>query len=206
MAVALEQHLKSVIDCSRIDRVTCRVKSVEKFVAKAIKCDKDGHPKYSIPLIQIQDQIGARIIVFYKQDVRTVETLVNEYFRPIESQEKEPVGLEFGYESLHYILRYPKEELVYNEASGIDFFELQIKTLFQHAWAEAEHDMRYKTTVDLTKDQRRLFAFAASQAWGADKVFENLFDEIYTNQSSNALEEEKQDTRQICTQGVSDDQ
>jgi len=79
------------------------------------------------------------------------------------------------------ILLYPKYEIHYEEASGVNFFELQIKTLFQHAWAEAEHDLRYKALVDITKEQNKLFAFTAGQAWGADKIFEDLFHQIYGN-------------------------
>jgi ppGpp synthetase/RelA/SpoT-type nucleotidyltranferase len=58
------------------------------------------------------------------------------------------------------------------------FFELQIKTLFQHAWAEANHDLAYKPLVPMSAHQRRLIAFTAAQAWGADQVFAQLVDEI----------------------------
>ena len=58
------------------------------------------------------------------------------------------------------------------------FFELQIKTLFQHAWAEADHDLGYKPgTVPLTSAQRRKIAFTSAQAWGADHMFDELFRE-----------------------------
>ena len=185
MASELEQHLKTVIEHPRIDRIICRVKSVDKFIEKAKKKKEDGTLKYSNPLLQIQDQIGARIIVFYKQDVQDIKYQIESFFNHIEELEKEAPGLEFGYESLHYILRYPKNEIPYAEASELDFFELQIKTLYQHAFAEAEHDMRYKYRGYLTKEQKRLFAFAAAQAWGADKVFEDLYQEIAENECLN---------------------
>ena len=55
------------------------------------------------------------------------------------------------------------------------FFELQIRTLFQHAWAEAEHDVGYKPTQPLKLEERRKIAFTAAQAWGADTIFQELF-------------------------------
>jgi GTP pyrophosphokinase len=56
------------------------------------------------------------------------------------------------------------------------FFELQIKTLFQHAWSEAEHDLGYKPGMKpLTPDETRRLAFTAAQAWGADHIFDELF-------------------------------
>ena len=59
------------------------------------------------------------------------------------------------------------------------FFELQIKTLFQHAWSEAEHDIGYKEgQKPLDLDQKRRLAFTSAQAWGADRVFDELFREL----------------------------
>ena len=53
-----------------------------------------------------------------------------------------------------------------------------MKTLFQHAWSEAEHDLGYKPgTVPLTSDEKRRLAFTAAQSWGADRVFDELFQE-----------------------------
>jgi ppGpp synthetase/RelA/SpoT-type nucleotidyltranferase len=64
------------------------------------------------------------------------------------------------------------------EDESIQFFELQIKTLFQHAWSEAEHDLGYKPTTILTSAQKKRLAFTAAQAWGADQIFDELFREI----------------------------
>jgi len=59
-----------------------------------------------------------------------------------------------------------------------EFFELQVKTLFQHAWSEANHDLGYKPgAVPLTADAQRRLAFTAAQAWGADHIFDELFGE-----------------------------
>jgi len=82
---------------------------------------------------------------------------------------------EFGYFGKHFILKIPKEV----GASGdIKFFELQIKTLFQHSWAEANHDIFYKSRIKLSQTQKRKVAFTAAQAWGADQIFNDLNNEI----------------------------
>lgn len=43
------------------------------------------------------------------------------------------------------------------EDESVAFFELQIKTLFQHAWSEAEHDLGYKPSTVLSSDQKSVW-------------------------------------------------
>ena len=74
LATRLEAHLRTVFDrCARIDRISVRAKSVDRFVAKAEK-EINGKRKYDDPLTQIQDQLGARIVTFYKSDVERLTT------------------------------------------------------------------------------------------------------------------------------------
>ncbi|WP_244619298.1 hypothetical protein [Rhizobium sp. 18055] len=66
-----------------------------------------------------------------------------------------------------------------------NFFEIQVKTLFQHAWSEANHDLGYKPESDrLTSDQNRLLAFASAQAWGADRAFDELFIDLHSTRKN----------------------
>lgn len=177
----LEAHLRGVV-CGypRIDRISVRAKGVARFVEKAKK-EKDGAPKYSDPLNQIQDQVGARIVTYYLSDVEQLSSRIEAYFAPVEVQHVVPDSpREFGYEGKHYILFIPDDvkDPAANEEDSPTFFELQIKTLFQHAWGEADHDLIYKPSGDLTPDQRRRVAFTAAQAWGADRMFQELAQEL----------------------------
>ena len=172
----LELLLTENITCPRIDDIACRAKSVQSFVTKAFSKRKDGSVKYTKPLQEIQDQIGARIVTFYKSDVEVLKAEVYELFRGIEQEHHIPKREDqFGYEGLHFILHFP-HELVPKEYKEYapQFFELQIKTLFQHAWSEAEHDLGYKGR-GLNSDAKRKLAFTAAQAWGADEIFNELF-------------------------------
>jgi len=181
LASRLEAHLHGVFDgYHRIDRISVRAKSVDRFVAKAEK-KIDGKPKYSDPLTQIQDQLGARIVTFYKSDVDRLTAEVVKYFRHIESVQILPDSeSEFGYEGRHFVLFIPRDifDDKIKEDESITFFELQIKTLFQHAWSEAEHDLGYKPSTVLSSDQKKRLAFTAAQAWGADQIFDELYRKI----------------------------
>lgn len=181
LARDLEAYLKNLLsDSERIDRVCARAKTVGRFVAKAEKID-NGVRKYTDPLNQIQDQVGARVVTFYLSDIDLLSKTVESYFRPIEFRTIVPDSdYEFTYFGRHYILLLPSD-VVRKESCGIlPFFELQLKTLFQHAWSEANHDLGYKPEKDLSSDNKRKIAFTSAQAWGADQMFNELHREIGT--------------------------
>lgn len=180
IAGKLEALLRDILSGQpRIDRISTRPKSVERFVDKANAVTRDGKPKYDDPLHQIQDQIGARIITFYKDDVQRISHEVQRYFHAIESKNVVPEDeWKFGYFGNHHVLMLQKD--LVDPAFDNDLvpycFELQIKTLFQHAWSEANHDLGYKPGQHpLESDELRQLAFTSAQAWGADRVFNELF-------------------------------
>jgi ppGpp synthetase/RelA/SpoT-type nucleotidyltranferase len=184
LASTLANH---IADCfkgqPRIDRISARAKDVSSFLNKAEKMD-GRRRKYSEPLHQIQDQVGARIITFYRSDADRLDKIVGKYFRAIESKDHVPDSeWEFGYFGRHHVLVIPSDVIDddWDKAMVPKFFELQIKTLFQHAWSEAEHDVGYKEgEKPLSLDQKRRLAFTSAQAWGADRIFEELFQELLT--------------------------
>ena len=182
LAARLTDHLvSSLAGMPRIDRVSARAKTPQRFLGKAQKLNTDGSRKYSDPLDQVQDQIGARVIVFYLKDVEAISETVERYYTRIERKDLVPESLhEFGYVGKHYILTLPED--VFDDGADRDrlprFFELQVKTLFQHAWSEAEHDLGYKPEEPLTALQTRQVAFTAAQAWGADQIFASLHAEL----------------------------
>lgn len=183
MAKNLEDYVTSLISerrVERIDRISARAKDPARFDAKATKKTKEGEYKYQDPLEQIQDQIGLRIVVFYLSDVDVIEEeLVNRFFQRIERKEITPDDTwQFSYFGRHFILQLPNE--AFTEGSDRDAlpfcFELQVKTLFQHAWSEAGHDLAYKPMQgELSDEETRKLAYTAAQAWGADQVFHELF-------------------------------
>ncbi|MGB2174818.1 MAG: hypothetical protein ACPH06_07865 [Flavobacteriaceae bacterium] len=165
----------------RIDRISIRAKSIDRFLKKSKKILDNGSLKYNDPINQIQDQIGARVIVLYLDDVKVVETELKKYYTPIEEQKLVPDSeKEFDYEGKHFVLLLPSDVLPedVNENLSPQFFELQIKTLYQHAFSEASHDLAYKPEISLTREQKRKVAFTSAQSWGADQIFSELSKEL----------------------------
>jgi ppGpp synthetase/RelA/SpoT-type nucleotidyltranferase len=159
----------------RIDRITTRVKTIDSFVGKAQRIDPDaGKPRYTYPLEEIQDQIGARIVVFYRSLIDPVTEKVLTEIQEVENRLKEQPALSFGYEARHLVCFIPPD-IRATHHPPIEVFELQISTLFQYAWSQAEHDVGYKPQGELSYDDRRRMAWAAAQAWGADVIFDELW-------------------------------
>jgi len=174
----LKGYIESLIqDFIRVDGIYTRAKSVDSFIKKAEQID-NGIVKYKDPINQIQDQIGARIVVNYLSDVKRIkEEFVELYFKHIENKRIVPDSdKEFGYFGEHYILLLPEDVIdgFENEENCPVLFEMQIHTLFQHAWGEANHDLAFKGDKELDSLSKRKVAFTSAQAWGADLIFEEL--------------------------------
>jgi ppGpp synthetase/RelA/SpoT-type nucleotidyltranferase len=180
IAQKLETHLAdNLASFSRVDQVRVRVKTVSSFCAKARTKSESGGPKYRDPLNQIQDQVGARVVVYFLEDVAAVSKIVEKYYKAIERQTVVPDSVkEFGYEGKHYIFFIPEEFLLQSSVKNYPtFFELQVRTLFQHAWSQLEHGLGYKPSKSVPPQERRKTAFTAAQAWGADRIFQELLDD-----------------------------
>ncbi len=177
IALALEDQLNAILkNIPHIDRISCRVKGIESFLAKAGKLRPDGSPKYEVPMKEIQDMIGARVVVYYKTDMPSIKEIIKSHFIRVEETKVEPDDVsKFGYEGFHMVCFIPNTIFSSREYPDVnDFFELQIKTLYQHAWSQSNHGLGYKPGAELSAEDQRMLALIAAQSWGADKVLSEL--------------------------------
>ena len=187
-AEAIADFLEDVLgQHSAVCSVKTRPKGIDSFLEKAERKD-DGTPRYSDPLNQIQDQIGALVTTRFLGDVDVVESIVHDSFRPIEKKMIQPDSeYEFGYVGRHFILFIPTD--VWSPITShppIRFFELQIKTLFQYAWSETNHKIGYKQLSRLDVEERKLTAYIAAQAWGADRAVNELYEKVLKKSEDGA--------------------
>src|SRR3954452_23396265 len=147
--------------------ITGRTKTVASFAAKAIR-SIDGEPLYADPLTEITDVVGVRVITYLQSDVAAVAQLFADQLTIIDDRD---LGQEtardgrFGYASRHLLL---SSGAVRERPASV-----QVRTVFQHAWAEFEHDIRYKGTVpaEHAPDLDRRFTLAAGLLELADREF-----------------------------------
>jgi hypothetical protein len=79
----------------------------------------------------------------------------------------------FGYLSYHLICKISPNRLLlpeYEKYKDIKF-EIQIRSILQHAWAEIEHDIGYKSSLGIPKELKRKFSRIAGLLETADENF-----------------------------------
>jgi putative GTP pyrophosphokinase len=171
LAQALESEVLDLLrGVPHVDRVYFRAKEPCSFAKKAASGD------YEYPMVEIEDQVAGRVLVFFLDDVSAIVSRIRANFATVEARKRTPEKHDvFGYESYHCIFTIPPKVKPVDWGTLVDppvTFELQVRTLFQHAWAEPQHDVGYKGAPDAPRDGLRELAWAASSAWGADRGFQ----------------------------------
>jgi predicted RNase H-like nuclease/ppGpp synthetase/RelA/SpoT-type nucleotidyltranferase len=165
--------------------VTGRTKSVESFAGKAARRGADGELLYADPLHDITDQIGVRVITYVLSDVAAVADLMGDQ---VIVKDDRDMGREtasqgrFGYASRHLLIALDaarESQPAYAQLRG-RVASVQIRTVLQHAWAEFEHDIRYKGTVpdEHAREFDRRFTLAAGLLELADREFSTIRDRL----------------------------
>ncbi|GAB3940761.1 GTP pyrophosphokinase [Corynebacterium tapiri] len=159
------------------DRVTARVKTWPSLKAKARKRRSDGQLAYAEPWTDIHDIVGVRVNVFHSTEIPLAIEVLSQWFEVVRSVDKAAetrVAGGFGYGSHHLVLRVPESSTDLAEYSGFTF-EVQVRTVLQHAWAEFEHDIRYKHGSEpLDPQVDRAFTLAAGLIELADQQFDQI--------------------------------
>lgn len=181
VARTLEVELSGMLaGLPHIDRVYFRSKDVASFIEKA-QAMEEGRPKYDHPLEEIEDQIAGRVLVFYRPDIAAVLNALNGKWRKAEQEHRRAASTsQFDYETTHRVCVITPDMCPPQWADLEDpptTFELQIRTLAQHAWSEPQHAF-YKNRGGLKESSERKLYWAAASAWGIDSIWEELQHEL----------------------------
>ena len=211
LVVAGEQFLAlvtSILDDAGINylTVTGRTKTVASFAEKARRT-RDGVPLFAEPLAEIGDTIGIRVITYVHSDVAAVADLLRDQ---VVVHDDRDMGREtaqegrFGYASRHLQIGLDaarEGQSGYEQLRG-RHAQVQIRTVLQHAWAEFEHDIRYKGTIpdEHASDFDRRFTLAAGLLELADQEFSTIRDTLRStpteaNEAADASDPSSQDPR-----------
>ena len=175
----VENTVKNIIKSESINvhEIIGRVKTVESLQGKVKRKNYSN-------LAEITDLCGIRIITYFSDDVDRIAELISQEFEvDVENtidKRKSEDPTKFGYVSLHYVVSLKEENsssILYRRFENIKL-EIQIRTVMQHAWAEIEHDLGYKSKEDIPDQYRRQFSRLAGLIELADENFLQLKNNI----------------------------
>lgn len=164
-AVKLKILLIDLLDAHNIKYqvVEARAKEVDSFREKITRAGK----VYDNPLADLSDLCGARVIVYYKDDVEKVDAMLASQFSVIERvtihQQDSLDADRFGYLSSHFVVKLDEKRHNLDEWKFAIKFraEIQVRTVIQHAWSAVSHALQYKKETAIpSRLRRRLFRIA----------------------------------------------
>jgi len=146
--------LENVIQENNIEfsSISYRAKTLKSFL------EKINRKKYSDPFKKVTDFAGVRLVFLYKSDFEKIEQIIKENFIYIKPTDKlNDKGTDkFGYSAKHYDVQLSRKHSGprYNNLKKINC-EIQVRTVFQDAWALLDHHLVYKNEVSIPEYLKR---------------------------------------------------
>ena len=178
-------------------QIAHRIKTRDSVAGK-LERKSEKYPSVNV----MNDLIGFRIICYFIEQVDQMAALVAKVLdvdpKLSSDKRKTMAPTAFGYLSLHYVCRLPKNQGYPEELTSYTF-EIQFRTVLQHAWAEIEHDLGYKTEFGIPLDVRREFSRIAGLLEIADESFHEIKFRIrqYVENVRAAIEEDTADNLRL---------
>lgn len=158
-----------------IHSISKRTKDRASFERKVAKVEG----KYR-SAAEVTDIVGIRVITYFSTDVDRVAQALREEFTVDDTHSVDKRQLldsdRFGYLSLHSVVSLlPSRTNLYEYKRYADLkAEIQVQSILQHAWAEIEHDLGYKSAAEVPKPVRRQFSRLAGLLEIADDEFVSI--------------------------------
>jgi ppGpp synthetase/RelA/SpoT-type nucleotidyltranferase len=198
-AAEVASKLKARLEAAQIPAlVFSREKEARSLRNKLTERAKEYGATVDFDYIQrdVKDLAGARVLVYFPRDRGSVESLIFELFRDVViTQPKTDFGLPNGsrsrlekadspkrfrgYAAEHYVVSLELPEGPTNRLTNHAIrVEIQVTTLFMHAWSEVEHDIVYKPKnpklADLEFDEAAILDAVNGAVATAEVLFEAL--------------------------------
>ena len=167
----LDAEIRSSNDHQPIHYMESRIKSPQSLFEKM---RKKGFEINMRNVQRITDIAGIRVVCSYIQDIYYLHDLIKktECFKIIRERDYIRSPKPNGYRSLHLVVNVP----VYFSDGTLNLpVEIQIRSIAMDLWASLEHELRYKSDREFSReDGQRLLNCAETLAF-VDREMQELF-------------------------------
>lgn len=182
VALEIQKNIEKVLLSSGLMyRLFSRAKSPQSV---KIKLD-DKSDMYKTEKRKMQDLIGLRIVVYFADDQKICEKIVNRLYNRVEDSIDKFKSDTFGPTRWNVIYRLPPNlsEQIQTIRENVfidDTFEVQFRTILSEGWHEVDHDLRYKCKdeweghQDLSRALNGILATLEISDWSILKIFDEL--------------------------------
>ena len=161
----------------RVHEVCYRVKTEASAARKAARPRHEAPEAGPRPFGSLTDLLGIRVITYFRDEVDVVAKIIEREFIIDQENSVDTRALldpdRFGYLSPHYVAELSPGYTAMPEFQKYDGirFEIQIRSILQHAWAEIERDLGYRSTDAMPRAFHRRFSRLAGLLELADHEF-----------------------------------
>lgn len=169
-----------------VHTIESRSKKLASYQDKARKTGADGQPKYKDPAKEIHDCVAARVILFTSR-ARDDFAAVLESSAEIAERQNPGDVKHNGYDSEHFIVTALRDDADRARYAALNRYlmrypglEIQLRSVAAHAWAEYEHDVRYKSAAyeELSADAKAQVNQWFVEAGGLRRMMDSIFDQV----------------------------
>ncbi len=175
----IKTEIESRLDrCGLFYRLFARSK---KGQAVEEKIAKKG---YTTDGKKLQDLIGVRIVLYFKDDINLCESIILRDYNVLEVVRDQEEEDSFKPTRLNIVCKLSQDIVNLFDSAIWEYpidqtFEIQIRTIFSEGWHEVEHDLRYKNHVewkdydDLSRSLNGIYATLETCDWAIIHLFQS---------------------------------
>jgi len=177
-------------------RIFGRAKSEESIQRKLKLKDYEHNKEGKL----MQDVIGVRVVVYFKDDLPLVHKALKSKFSFIDETIDVANETVFEPNRINLIFELKKDyatevtDVVVDKFKYVDTtYEVQLRTMLSEGWHEIEHDLRYKCNedwedhMDLSRTLNGLYAALETKDWSILSLFDQLAYQHYKSKNLPAM-------------------
>lgn len=180
----LDAEFRVRYDRNPIHHIDARLKTPASIAEKLKR--KGLPPTLEMAEAELTDIAGVRIVCNYLEDIyRIAEFLTRQSdVELVRRRDYIQEPKESGYRSLHLVVRIPVFLSSHTELVPV---EVQIRTIAMDFWATLEHQLRYKSDQDATRQLRRRLKQCADDSARLDREMQDIYTELNAGRGPDVL-------------------